>query len=167
MRSLEEFAADKLAALERAQLRRTPAVTARTGIWVERDGRRLLSFSCNDYLNLSQHPQVIAAAIDATKRYGVGAGASRLVTGNHPLFAELEARLAKLKGSEAACVFGSGYLANTGIIPTLAGSADLVLIDEYAHSCIMTGGKLSGGRVLTFRHNDVAHAEELLVEHRP
>ena len=79
MRSLEEFAAHKLAVLERAQLRRTPAVTTRTGIWVERDGRRLLSFSCNDYLNLSQHPQVIAAAIDATKRYGVGAGASRLL----------------------------------------------------------------------------------------
>src|SRR5439155_787834 len=71
MRSLEEFAAGKLAALERAQLRRMPAVTARTGIWVERDGRRLLSFSCNDYLNLSQHPQLIAAAIDATKRDGV------------------------------------------------------------------------------------------------
>ena len=64
-----------------------PAVTARAGIWAERDGRRLLSFSCNDYLNLSQHPDVIAAAIEATTRYGVGAGASRLVTGNHPLYA--------------------------------------------------------------------------------
>jgi len=85
MRSLDEFASQKLAALERAQLRRTPVTTARGGIWVERDGRRLLSFSCNDYLNLSQHPAVIAAAVEATTRYGVGAGASRLVTGNHPL----------------------------------------------------------------------------------
>ena len=144
MRSLEEFAADKLAALERAQLRRTPAVTARTGIWVERDGRRLLSFSCNDYLNLSQHPQVIAAAIDATKRYGVGAGASRLVTGNHPLYAELETRLARLKGTEAACVFGSGYLANTGIIPALVGPDDLIVMDELSHACIHAGAKLSG-----------------------
>src|SRR5262249_57267298 len=122
MRSLDVFAGDKLAGLERAQLRRMPVVTTRAGIWVERDGRRLLSFSCNDYLNLSQHPQIIAAAVDAIERYGIGAGASRLVTGNHPLYEELETRLARLKGSEAACVFGSGYLANTWFIPALAGS---------------------------------------------
>jgi 8-amino-7-oxononanoate synthase len=166
MRSLEEFAADKLAALERAQLRRTPAVTARTGIWVERDGRRLLSFSCNDYLNLSQHPQVIAAAIDATKRYGVGAGASRLVTGNHPLYAELETRLARLKGTEAACVFGSGYLANTGIIPALAGPDDLIVMDELSHACIHAGAKLSGAEIQRYRHGDPSHAEEIMGAHR-
>jgi len=166
MRSLEEFAADKLAALERAQLRRTPAVTARTGIWVERDGRRLLSFSCNDYLNLSQHPQVITAAIDATKRYGVGAGASRLVTGNHPLYAELETRLARLKGTEAACVFGSGYLANTGIIPALAGPDDLIVMDELSHACIHAGAKLSGAEIQRYRHGDPSHAEEILGAHR-
>jgi len=166
MRSLEEFAADKLAALECAQLRRTPAVTARTGIWVERDGRRLLSFSCNDYLNLSQHPQVIAAAIDATKRYGVGAGASRLVTGNHPLYAELETRLARLKGTEAACVFGSGYLANTGIIPALAGPDDLIVMDELSHACIHAGAKLSGAKIQRYRHGDPSHAEEILGAHR-
>jgi 8-amino-7-oxononanoate synthase len=166
MRSLEEFAADKLAALERAQLRRTPAVTARTGIWVERDGRRLLSFSCNDYLNLSQHPRVIAAAIDATKRYGVGAGASRLVTGNHPLYAELETRLARLKGTQAACVFGSGYLANTGIIPALAGPDDLIVMDELSHACIHAGAKLSGAEIQRYRHGDPSHAEEILRAHR-
>src|SRR4029077_17950204 len=159
MGSLEEFAADKLAALERAQLRRTPVVTERTGIWVERDGRRLLSFSCNDYLNLSQHPHVIAAAIDATKRYGVGAGAARLATGNHPLYAELETRLARLKGTEAACVFGSGYLANTGIIPALVGAGDLILIDDLAHACLWAGARLSRAAVMPFRHSDVAHAQ--------
>ncbi|HEV2624791.1 MAG TPA: 8-amino-7-oxononanoate synthase [Xanthobacteraceae bacterium] len=166
MRSLEEFAVDKLAALEGAQLRRTPAVTARTGIWVERDGRRLLSFSCNDYLNLSQHPQVIAAAIEATKRYGVGAGASRLVTGNHPLYAELEMRLAGLKGTEAACVFGSGYLANTGIIPALVGPDDLIVMDELSHACIHAGAKLSGAKIQRYRHGDPSHAEEILAAHR-
>ena len=166
MRSLEDFAADKLAALECAQLRRTPTVTARTGIWVERDGRRLLSFSCNDYLNLSQHPQVIAAAIDATKRYGVGAGASRLVTGNHPLYAELEARLARLKCTEAACVFGSGYLANTGIIPALLGPDDLIVMDELSHACIHAGAKLSGAKIQRYRHGDPSHAEEILGAHR-
>src|ERR1700732_2538515 len=166
MRSLEEFAADKLAALERAQLRRTPAVTARTGIWVERDGRRLLSFSCNDYLNFSQHPQIIAAAIDAIKRYGVGAGASRLVTGNHPLYDELEARLARLKGTAAACVFGSGYLANTGIVPALVGGGDLVAIDELAHACLFAGARLSGATVVPFPHNDVDGLRALLADRR-
>src|SRR6202042_2547242 len=112
-------------------------------IWAERGGRRLLSFSCNDYLNLSQHPDVIAAAIEATARYGVGAGASRLVTGNHPLYQELENRLARLKGTEAACVFGSGYLANTGIIPVVVGEGDLLVVDALAHSCLWAGAQLS------------------------
>jgi 8-amino-7-oxononanoate synthase len=166
MRSLDGFAGDKLAALERAQLRRVPVVTTRAGIWAERDGRRLLSFSCNDYLNFSQHPRIIAAAIDAIKHYGVGAGASRLVTGNHPLYDELETRLARLKGSEAACVFGSGYLANTGIIPALVGSDDLILVDELAHACIHASAKLSGAQIHLYRHCDPGHAETILAQHR-
>jgi 8-amino-7-oxononanoate synthase len=166
MRSLDEFACGKLAALERARLRRTPVVTVRDGIFAERGGRRLLSFSCNDYLNLSRHPAIIKAAVEAAQRYGVGAGASRLVTGNHPLYDELESRLARLKGTEAACVFGSGYLANIGIIPALAGSGDLILVDELSHACIHAGAKLSGAQVRRYRHGDVAHAEALLAEHR-
>ena len=166
MHSLDGFAGDKLGALERAQLRRMPVVTARAGIWVERDGSRLLSFSCNDYLNFSQHPLVIAAAIDAIKRYGVGAGASRLVTGNHPLYDELETRLARLKGTEAACVFGSGYLANTGIIPAVVGADDLIIVDELAHACIHAGAKLSGAQVHRYSHCDPSHAEALLEQHR-
>ena len=163
MSSLDDFASGKLAELERAHLRRTLAETDREdGLWITRNGRRLLSFSCNDYLNLSHHPAVKKAAIEALQRYGAGSGASRLVTGNHPLFAELEARLAKLKGTEAACVFGSGYLANAGIIPTLIGAQDLVVIDELAHACLWAGSRLTRGKVVTFRHNDVAHAEELL-----
>jgi 8-amino-7-oxononanoate synthase len=166
MHSLDEFAGEKLASLERARLRRTPAVTMRTGIWAERDGRRLLSFSCNDYLNLSQHPDIVAAALEATARYGVGAGASRLVTGNHPLYAGLESRLACLKGTAAACVFGSGYLANTGVIPALVGPDDLILVDELSHACIQAGAKLSGAAIRLYRHADVAHAEALLTAHR-
>jgi 8-amino-7-oxononanoate synthase len=166
--SLDNFAADKLAALEAKQLRRRLAETERAdGISVIRNGKRLLSFSCNDYLNLSQHPEVKAAAIAAIERYGVGAGASRLVTGNHPLYAELESRLAKLKGTEAACVFGSGYLANTGIIPALIGKEDLVLLDELSHACLWAGAQLSRAKLLSFRHNDLAHAEALLKEYRP
>jgi 8-amino-7-oxononanoate synthase len=166
MPSLDEFAREKLAALEARRLRRRPVVTAREGIFAHRGGRRLMSFSCNDYLNLSQHPVIIKAAIEATERYGIGAGASRLVTGNHPLFAELEARLAKLKGAEAACVFGSGYLANLGIIPTLAGVGDLILVDELAHACIFAGAQLSPAERRTFRHNDVDHARAILAAER-
>jgi 8-amino-7-oxononanoate synthase len=167
MRSLEDYATTKLAELDRASLHRVLAETDRLdGVWVERNGRRLLSFCCNDYLALSHHPALKAAAIESTRRYGVGSGASRLVTGNHPLFSELERRLARLKGTEAACVFGSGYLANSGIIPALIGRDDLVLIDELAHACLWAGARLSRATVLPFRHSDVAHVEALLVEHR-
>jgi len=167
MQSLDDYASEKLDDLQRRHLRRTLAETMREdGIWVERSGRRLLSFSCNDYLNLTQHPEIKAAAANALLRYGAGSGASRLVTGNHPLYAELEARLAQIKDTEAAVVFGSGYLANSGIIPVLIGSDGLVLLDELSHACIFAGAQLSRGRVVVFRHNDVAHVEELLAAHR-
>ncbi len=167
MKSLDQFATGKLDDLQRRHLRRALSDTYREdGIWVERDGRRLLSFSCNDYLNLTQHPAVKQAALEALKVYGAGSGASRLVTGNHPLYAELEARLARIKQTEAAVVFGSGYLANAGIIPVLIGRDGLVLLDELSHACLYAGAQLSRGTVLTFRHNDVAHARELLARHR-
>jgi 8-amino-7-oxononanoate synthase len=157
MHSLETFAQTKLDALEGQSLRRRLKPTHRVdGLWVERAGRRLLSFSCNDYLNLSHHPEVKAAAKQAIETYGVGAGASRLITGDHPLLAQLEQSLADLKGTQSACVFGSGYLANTGIIPTLVGPRDLVLVDELAHACIHAGAKLSGATLTVFPHNDVA-----------
>ncbi len=167
MHSLDRFAQAKLDDLQRRHLRRTLQPTYREdGLWVERGGKRLLSFSCNDYLNLSQHPATKRAAAAALQRYGAGSGASRLVTGNHPLYAELEARLARMKETEDAVVFGSGYLANAGIIPVLIGRDGLVLIDELAHACLYAGAQLSRGRVLTFRHNDVDHARELVAAHR-
>ncbi len=167
MPSLERYAQSKLDDLQRRNLRRALTDTLREdGIWVEREGKRLLSFSCNDYLNLTQHPQVKRAAAAALERYGAGSGASRLVTGNHPLYAELEGRLARIKGTEAAVVFGSGYLANAGIIPVLIGRDGLVLLDELSHACIYAGAQLSRGKVMTFRHNDVGHARELLAAYR-
>ncbi len=167
MHTLDQFAQGKLDDLQRRHLRRVLAETVREdGIWVERDGRRLLSFSCNDYLNLTQHPAIKQAAQAAIEKYGAGSGASRLVTGNHPLYAELEGRLARIKQTEAACVFGSGYLANAGIIPVLIGNDGLVLADELSHACLFAGAQLSRGTVMTFRHNDVAHARDLLAEHR-
>lgn len=156
MDSLETFANTKLAGLEQQSLRRRLVPTARReGLWVERGGRRLLSFSCNDYLGLSHHPAVKAAATRAVEIYGVGAGASRLVTGDHPLLGELERRLAAFKQTEAACVFGSGYLANAGITPVLVGPEDLILIDELAHACLFAGAQLSRARLKVFAHNDL------------
>lgn len=154
--SLTAFAEAKLADLDARQLRRRLSTTRRLdGLWVERDGRRLLSFSCNDYLNLSHHPQVTAAAAQAAQTYGAGAGASRLVTGDHPLLSALEADLAAFKGTEAACVFGSGYLANVGTIPTVVGPGDVIFVDALAHACIFAGAQLSGAQIVVFAHNDL------------
>ena len=165
--SLTVFAEAKLADLDARRLRRRLSTTRRLdGLWVERDGRRLLSFSCNDYLNLSHHPQVTAAAADAAQAYGAGAGASRLVTGDHPLLSALEADLAAFKGTEAACVFGSGYLANVGTIPTVVGPGDVIFVDALAHACIFAGAQLSGAQIVVFAHNDLADLAGKLAQAR-
>jgi len=169
LKSLDAFANAKLADLDAAALRRRLVETCRPADdapYVWRGGRRLVSFSCNDYLGLSRHPKVMEAAIAAIRAYGTGAGASRLVTGDHPLFAELEARLARWKCAEAALVFGSGYLANLGIIPALAGEGDLVLADELAHACIHAGARLARAQIRSFRHNDVDHLRVTLETER-
>ncbi|MCJ2137975.1 8-amino-7-oxononanoate synthase [Methylobacterium sp. J-026] len=167
MDSLDAFARTKLAALEVGSLRRRLVPTERgSGASAARGGRALVSFSCNDYLGLSHHPRVIAAAQDAAARYGAGAGGSRLVTGDHPYLGALEDGLARHKGTAAALVFGSGYLANLGITPALAGRGDLVVLDELSHACMWAGARLSGARVLTFRHNDPGDLAATLAAHR-
>ena len=167
MTSLDDFARNKLAALEARKERRTLIPTARReGPVLERNGRRLISFSCNDYLNLATHPVVVEAALKALKEHGAGAGASRLITGSHPLYDALEFRLARLKGAEAALVFGSGYLANIGIVPALMGADDLILVDELAHACLLAGTRLSGAREIRFPHNDMGSLADSLAKTR-
>ncbi|GGF21202.1 putative 8-amino-7-oxononanoate synthase [Aliidongia dinghuensis] len=167
MTSLDQFAAQKLAELDAKSLRRSLRETRRDGaVHAWRDGRRVLAFCDNDYLNLSQDERVKRAAIAAIETHGTGSGASRLVTGNHPLYAALEARLAALKGTEDAIVFGSGYLANIGIVPALVGPGDLILADALAHACLNAGARLSGAKVVLFRHNDLAHLTDLLASLR-
>lgn len=166
-RSLDEFATRKLQALERRELRRSLASTQMIdGRRVRSQGRELVSFASNDYLSLSHHPKVIKANLEATRRYGTGAGASRLITGNHPLYAKLETRLAALKGTEDAVVFGSGYLTNIGVIPLLAGEPDLIVMDEFCHSCLLGGAALSRAKVVRFTHNDPDDAAAVLAAER-
>ena len=165
--SLNRFARTKLEQIDARELRRQLHSTDRLSAGqVLRVGAPKVSFCCNDYLGLSQHPEVLAAARAALEKFGAGAGGSRLITGNHSLYQELESRLAELKGAEAAVVFGSGYLANLGIIPTLVGPSDLVLVDELAHACLWGGAQLSHCRYLAFRHNDLDHAARLLRDER-
>lgn len=167
METLNAFAQSKLDVLEAQMLRRRLVETdRREGAVVYRNGRKLLSFCCNDYLNLSQRPEVKRAAIEATEKYGVGSGASRLVSGNNPLFTELENRLAEWKQTDECVVFGSGYLANMGIIPTLTGAEDLILADELSHACLLAGAKVSGAVVRLFPHNDLSELARLLAAHR-
>ena len=166
-RSLEALARQKLTELESRTLLRRLHVTDATGpVEVRRDGRPMLNFCSNDYLNLAQHPEVKEAAAEAARRYGAGSGASRLVTGNHSLLEELEAVLARWKGTDDAVVFGSGYLTNLGVIPTLMRPGDLIVLDELSHACIHAGTRLSGAAIRVFRHNDVSHARECLAEAR-
>jgi 8-amino-7-oxononanoate synthase len=167
MDTLESFAHGKLADLAARDLRRQPPVTTpHAGMRVVREGRRLVSFSSNDYLDLGAHPAVRAAAIAAVERYGTGTGASYLVTGRNALHAQLEEQLADFAQTEAACVFASGYLANVGVVGALAGEADLVLIDELAHASLWAGAQSSGARVLPYCHNDVAQLTALLAQER-
>lgn len=125
-------------------------------------GRSVVSFAGNDYLGLSTHPAVRAAARDAIARWGTGATASRLVVGTRPVHDDLEAALADWKGAEAAVVAPSGYAANLAVLTALGGPDCLVVSDELNHASIIDGCRLSRSAVAVARHGDAAHVEELL-----
>jgi 8-amino-7-oxononanoate synthase len=126
------------------------------------EGADVISFASNDYLGLSAHPAVRAAAHDALDRWGTGAGASRLVTGSRPVHAELEEELAQWKGTEAAVCFPTGFAANLGVLSVLGGPGVRVLSDELNHASIIDGCRLSRSQVVVYRHRDLKHLEELL-----
>lgn len=133
----------------------------------DQDGRRLIDFSSNDYLGLSQHPKLIAGAADWAQRYGAGAAASRLVTGSHIAYREVEERLASFKGSEAALVMGSGFQANATVLPAIIELLRLqgelrVFTDRLNHASLHHGLAAAGSRQYRFRHNDLGHLETLL-----
>ena len=167
MPALDASLLPQLEQLQIQRLRREFVPTAREGYpQVVRGDRRLISFSCNDYLGLSQHVAVKQAAADAALAHGAGAGASRAICGHHILYDTLESQLAALKGTEAACVFGSGYLANLGTIPALVGKGDLILADKLIHACMVDAAQLSGATFKRFAHNDMTHLARLLEQYR-
>ena len=151
--------------LEQAGLRRNlrSVMSAPTGT-ITLDGREVVLLGSNNYLGLSTHPEVIAAAVAATETYGTGASGSRLISGNNELYADLEANLADIKRTEAALVFSSGYAANTSVIPVLVGEGDLLLSDALNHASIIDGCRLSRATTQVYRHCDVGHLRTLLSE---
>jgi 8-amino-7-oxononanoate synthase len=143
-------------------LRHLTIVDPYQGPWIIVNSKRTLLMCSNDYLGLASHPSLCKAAIEAMKRYGFGAGASRLVSGSSALHHELERRLAQFKGAEAALVFNSGYAANTGIIQAVAEAGGVILSDNMNHASIIDGCRSSKATTLVYRHNDANHLEELL-----
>jgi 8-amino-7-oxononanoate synthase len=126
------------------------------------NGREVVNFSSNNYLGLANHPALREAAKDAIDRYGCGSGASRLISGNMTLHEELEAKVAELKGSEAALIFNSGFQANIGVIPTLVGHDDAVFSDALNHASIIDGCRLSRAQVYVYGHADLQQLEDCL-----
>ena len=126
------------------------------------DGKCYLNFASNDYLGLAQHGEVREAAKAAIDRFGVGSGASRLVTGSHRLHAELEAKIAEWKRVPRALAFSSGYAAALGTIPALVGPRDLVILDKLAHACLIDGARLSGAEMRVYPHQNLGRLESLL-----
>jgi len=142
---------------DRGLYRRLRLVEGRQGPRVLLDGRPVLLLCSNNYLGLADHPEVRRAAAEAAMRWGAGAGASRLISGNMEPHRQLEERLAAFKGYEAALLFGSGYLANLGAISVLAGRGEVVFSDELNHASIIDGCRLSRAETFVYRHADVEH----------
>ena len=151
---------ERLAELEASGLRRRlRLIEGPQGPQVTLDGRPILLLCSNNYLGLANHPRLREAAAEAALALGTGAGASRLISGTMSIHAELESRLAEFKGTEAALLFGSGYLANTGTIAALARRGEVVLSDELNHASIIDGCRLAGADTFVYRHADTGHLE--------
>jgi 8-amino-7-oxononanoate synthase len=164
---LLEALAVELAALEAEQLRRRPVtLEAVEGARVRIDGRILVNWCSNDYLGLSLHPALAAAAAEAAAAWGVGARAARLLSGTSRWHARLEAALASWFGTEAALVYASGYLANLGTLGALLTPRDAIVIDRAAHASLFDAVRASRAAVRVFRHQDATHAEDLLARLR-
>lgn len=147
---------------KRKLLRKLSCITSSCGSKISINGQTFINYSSNDYLNLSDHPDIIKAAVLALNKYGFGSGSSRLLSGTSSLHKKLEERIAGFKKTQAALIFNTGYAANTGIIPVIAGTDAVIFSDELNHASIVDGTRLSKADVKIYRHRDVGHLEALL-----
>src|SRR5512136_687153 len=137
-------------------------ISSPQGAWLKIEGRKVLNFCSNNYLGLANHPRLVEAAKKAIDQYGVGPGAVRVISGTNDLHIELEKRMARFKGVEAAITLQSGFQANTATIPALIGKADYIFSDNLNHASIIDGCRLSGGRIIPYEHCDVASLEDVI-----
>jgi glycine C-acetyltransferase len=163
-----QFIAEERARLEREGL----LINIRTigspqGAWIVVDGKKVLNLCSNNYLGFANHPKLKEAAARAIESFGVGPAAVRTIAGNTVLHTELEEKLARFKGVEAAIAFQSGFNSNVGTIPSLVGKGDLVFSDELNHASIIDGCRLSGAEIIRFEHRNPASLEQKLSERYP
>ena len=150
---------------QQGRLRKLRPVASAPGPTVLVEGRERIMFASNDYLGFASHPRLKQAAAGAAQRWGAGAGAARLISGTMPLHEELEHALARFKQTEAALLYSTGYMANLGILASLAGPEDVILSDELNHASIIDGCRLSGAKIIAYEHNDVKSLEEQIQAH--
>src|SRR5579883_2665183 len=130
------------------------------------DGKKVINLASNNYLGLTTHPKLREAALEATRKYGVGSGAVRTIAGTMSLHMQLEEKIARFKNVEACVVFQSGFTANSGTVSAILGEEDFIISDELNHASIIDGARLSRAKILVFRHKDLGHAEEQLASVR-
>jgi glycine C-acetyltransferase len=166
-RRLADYLGAEIGALKSKGIFRMPRVLeTAAGPRVRMDGRDVIQLSSNNYLGLTTHPKVVAAARRAVEEFGAGPGAVRSIAGTMSLHRQLEARLARFKGTEEALVFQSGYTANVGVVSTLMQEGDLIVSDELNHASIIDGCRLSKAARAVYRHLDYEHLRGLLHDAR-
>ncbi|MES2309115.1 MAG: 8-amino-7-oxononanoate synthase [Verrucomicrobiota bacterium] len=165
MSGFSEWIDQILSDLEKNHLKRSfRSMDSPSGIEIEFQNKKVLNFSSNDYLGLASEPFLKEAAHAAVEKWGTGSGAARLICGNLRIHEALEAETAKLKGTESALSFSSGFAVPMGVIPALVGKGDTVILDKLSHACLIDGARLSGAEVRVFPHQNLEYLEKLLKE---
>ncbi len=149
---------------EQGLYNRIRTIGSAQGAWITVDGKNVLNFCSNNYLGLANHPRIVEAAKEATKKYGVGPAAVRSIAGTTDLHVQLEQRLAKFKGAEDVITFQSGFTANLGTISALVGKEDAIFSDRLNHASIIDGCRLSGAKIIAYEHNDPTALEDAIKE---
>jgi glycine C-acetyltransferase len=158
---------DEISSLKESGLYNTiRTLSSPQGAWLIVDGKRVLNFCSNNYLGLANHPRLVQAAQEAVNKYGIGPAAVRSIAGTMDLHVELERRLARFKGVEAAITFQSGFCANLAVIPALIGKEDVIFSDELNHASIIDGCRLSGGRIVRYAHTDPEDLDRQIEENK-